>query len=418
MASSLRKPKFLFMLPLLLLLLTAVACGSDTPAAQPVPTPIDVAAIVQQAVSAQPSGATPQDVADAISKALAAQPGGVTSADMASAIAKALAAQPGVSQEDVAMAVETVLKAQPELSAADIEKAVESAVEAAVAQALPAAVTGPRGTIDVGRAELGAYICDPKNTAGVADVGMQGHETLFAVNTKDEIVPKLVRSWELSDDNLTWTFELNRGVMFSKGYGELTADDVVFTMMRGTEDGSSMPRAGALREKWRNADGLVEIVGDYTIRVNTGTPVVDMLPELSTPFAGYIVSKKQVDEVGWAAASDNCATTGPWDIVEHRTSDFFTWEAVENHWRKTPEFANLTLREIPEESTRLAGFQTNKLDTFVMAFDTLPSVENLPGVKLMEKLSRGHNAFRPLRQLLRHGASRLRPFDALDIALC
>jgi peptide/nickel transport system substrate-binding protein len=57
-------------------------------------------------------------------------------------------------------------------------------------------------------------------------------------------------------------------------------------------------------------------------------------------------------------------------------------EAVEDHWRKTPNFAELVLWEIPEESARLAGFQTGNLDTFVMSFDNISQVEKVPGAKL------------------------------------
>ena len=53
MAFRLIKSRFLFSLSALLaLVVTAVACGSDEPAA-PVAAPVDVAAIVQQALAAQ-----------------------------------------------------------------------------------------------------------------------------------------------------------------------------------------------------------------------------------------------------------------------------------------------------------------------------------------------------------------------------
>jgi ABC-type transport system substrate-binding protein len=436
MASSLVRYRFLLVVPAVLLLMGVMACGGEEPAPTPVPTPtpVNISAIVEQALAGQPQGVTAEDMARAIQSALAAQPGvstqdvasevakvlsarpGVTTQDVATAIASALeerpgvttqdvateiaralrAQQPGVTEQQVASAIQGALEARPGVTEDQVAMAIENAlaaqqteiqgaVQSAVSAALMVEETGePEGTIDVGRAELGAYICDPKHTAGVADVGMQGHETLFTVNTNDEIVPELAKSWDISDDMLTWTIELNRGIPFTKGYGELTAEDVVFTIMRGTEDGSALPRAGSLRGMWQNPEGSVEIDGDYTIRVNTGTPAVGMLVDLSCPYCAYILSKKQVEEVGWDAASDNCATTGPWDVAEHRTSNFFSWEAVNDHWRKTPEFAQLILHEVPEENTRLAGFQTEKLDTFVMAFDTLPEVQKLPGVKLME----------------------------------
>ena len=58
-------------------------------------------------------------------------------------------------------------------------------------------------------------------------------------------------------------------------------------------------------------------------------------------------------------------------------------KAVEDHWRKTPAFAELIFMEIPEESARIAGFKTGNLDTFVMALDTISEVESVDGAILM-----------------------------------
>ena len=37
------------------------------------------------------------------------------------------------------------------------------------------------------------------------------------------------------------------------------------------------------------------------------------------------------------------AATGSWDLVEFSTGSFWRMEAVENHWRKTPHFAEMVL---------------------------------------------------------------------------
>ena len=47
---------------------------------------------------------------------------------------------------------------------------------------------------------------------------------------------------------------------------------------------------------------------------------------------------------------------------------------MEDHWRKTPYFEELNYYSIPEESARVAGFQTGNLDIFIMAFDSIPTV--------------------------------------------
>ena len=97
----------------------------------------------------------------------------------------------------------------------------------------------------------------------------------------------------------------------------------------------------------------------------------------------FIASKKQTDELGVEAASEQIAGTGPWEIVDHHTTEFWRMEAVEDHWRQTPYFAELVFWEIPEESARVAGCQTGQLDTFLMSFDTIPLVEAVEGARLM-----------------------------------
>jgi peptide/nickel transport system substrate-binding protein len=52
----------------------------------------------------------------------------------------------------------------------------------------------------------------------------------FAPGSTDPatIEPDLAESWEASDDNLVWTFRLRKDAQWQHGYGEVTADDVVF----------------------------------------------------------------------------------------------------------------------------------------------------------------------------------------------
>ena len=95
------------------LTISAAACGSTEEPAPPIPTPVDVAAIMQQVMAAQQPGVTADDMAGAIQSALAAQPG-VTTEDVASEISKALRAQPGgVTSQEMAAAISSALAEQP-----------------------------------------------------------------------------------------------------------------------------------------------------------------------------------------------------------------------------------------------------------------------------------------------------------------
>ena len=52
------------------------------------------------------------------------------------------------------------------------------------------------------------------------------YEALISKNAEMEFIPLLAESWEMADDNLTWTFHLREGVKFHDG-SDFTAEDVV-----------------------------------------------------------------------------------------------------------------------------------------------------------------------------------------------
>ena len=122
---------------------------------------------------------------------------------------------------------------------------------------------------------------------------------------------------------------------------------------------------------------------DLTVLVHTSTPQYDMLHVLSTPRTGWVMSQRQVNELGEEEASLRGVGTGPWEIVEAKTGEFWKFEAVDGHWRKTPNFAELIFWEIPEKSTRVANFQVGRLDAMNMNLESLPSIQRVAGVKFM-----------------------------------
>ena len=63
------------------------------------------------------------------------------------------------------------------------------------------------------------------------------YNTLFKFDENATPVPSLVESYEVSDDDLTWTFKLKEGVKFHNGK-ELTSADVVASFNRAIPDDS------------------------------------------------------------------------------------------------------------------------------------------------------------------------------------
>jgi peptide/nickel transport system substrate-binding protein len=244
----------------------------------------------------------------------------------------------------------------------------------------------PSGTLVAALTEVYPFQSAPSRVQGGLGlfIGVTVSEPLVGMNTNNEFRPKLVEKWSVSPDGLVWTFDLAQGVQFHKGYGEMTAEDVLWSIEGLASEESTNAFRSHVRRLWLNeeAGGGTTIVNDHKLEVHTGTLQYDMLNVLSRPSI-VVMSKRQVEELGIDEASPNGAGPGPWEIVEHQSGQFWRMEAAEGHYRKTPYFAEMIWREIPEESTRVANFQTGQVDTFNMALDSLPAIREVPDVKFM-----------------------------------
>ena len=255
----------------------------------------------------------------------------------------------------------------------------------------PPAAVKPSGTLRVGQKELGPYVGNPKligNPQIFLNSAIPITETLGMYNFDNGFVgPMLAESWDVSADGQIWTYHIRKGVQFHKGFGEMTVEDVVFSH-RQIADSELHARAANAAEMYFAEDGSQTTPDDYTWVVDTGTPFseIPIFELMGTPRAvgAWVVSKKQWDDEGEDEANFNTAATGPWEIDEAKTGEYWRMKAVENHWRQTPAFAELLFQEIPEESARLAGFKTGILDTFVMALDTITEAEEVNGATLMQ----------------------------------
>ena len=149
------------------------------------------------------------------------------------------AASPGtqIVEKEVIKEVEVVKEVEviKEVAGKDVIKEVEKIV---VATPVPGAAPGessPVGTLNVGQKELGIFMGHPR-LAGNPQVFVQGTapigESLMTVSADLEVIGMLAKSWEVSDDGLIWTFHLNEGVQFHKGYGEMTAEDVIWSFQQ------------------------------------------------------------------------------------------------------------------------------------------------------------------------------------------
>jgi peptide/nickel transport system substrate-binding protein len=227
---------------------------------------------------------------------------------------------------------------------------------------LPSALTAkPEGTLTVAVATFAGERWLPQLYPGAEDVVLKPmFENLLTRDTKTgELAPMLAERWQVLDGGRTWRFFLRKGVRFHNGM-ELTAEDVKFTFEAIAKEGS----ANSLAPEFRLIRSI-EIEDRHTISVRFDKPSVVFGNKVTQGLfasVAFIQSKQYIESAGEEGAERRPVATGPFKFVEHVRGDRIVYEAVENHWRVTPQWKRLVFLKVPEPATRMAMLRAGSVD--------------------------------------------------------
>ena len=104
----------------------------------------------------------------------------------------------------------------------------------------------------------------------------------------EDIEPDLAEKWEASADRMTWTFHLRKGVKFHGNYGELTADDVIYSLQRAGNSKSS-----SFSGDYASVDSITA-PDPLTVVIKLKSPIPSLLGIVANYHGGNIVSKKEI----------------------------------------------------------------------------------------------------------------------------
>lgn len=170
-----------------------------------------------------------------------------------------------------------------------------------------------------------------------------------------EIEPDLAERWERSADGRTWTFHLRRGVQFHGGFGELTAEDVAFSLRKAAQ-ASTSAFSGDFR-----AFETVEAVDPYTVRIVLRENVPSLLGLVTNYSGGYIISKKAAEQRGEAFVRAPIGT-GPFALETVTPNQSVELAAHDAYFRGPPRIKRISYRFIPSDASRDLAFQNRELD--------------------------------------------------------
>lgn len=168
------------------------------------------------------------------------------------------------------------------------------------------------------------------------------------------IKPNLAVSWKRLDDK-TWEFKLREGVAFHNG-NPLTSAAIRYTI----EDRILDPD---MKSRLRGAYSFikrVEVVDDLTFRLHTHGPYPLVLERFCTFFP---YDPDWCRDNGEEYVAENIMGTGPYRFVKWEKGNRLILEKNPDYWTKgLPKIPNVLIREIPEQSTRIAELLSGGVD--------------------------------------------------------
>lgn len=250
---------------------------------------------------------------------------------------------------------------------------------------------GNGGTLVFGRGGDSTSLDPSRTTEGETfKVTINLYETLLTFEDEGTAVePGLAKSWEPSEDGLTYTFELQEGVKFHDGT-DFNAEAVVKNFERWAEgDAEQFPYYNTM---FGGADGnIIESVtaeDDLTVVFKLTRPQAPFLKNLAMDMFA-IASPTAIEEHGDDDFERNPVGTGPFKFVEWKPNDSITVERFEDYWQEDlPKLDKIIFRSIPDNATRLNALTAGEID---LADGINPSdgesIENSAELQLFERPS-------------------------------
>ncbi len=223
---------------------------------------------------------------------------------------------------------------------------------------------------------------DPQAQNETFTNGINGliYEYLVTYDKKLELSPALATSWKNTSPT-TWVFQLRRDVKFHDG-SAFSADDVVFTMERAKQSGTTF-------KMYSNQAGVAKKLDDYTIEFTTPVPNPILPITLTNLFImnkawcekNNVVKPQDFKNKEETYSSRNAMGTGPYILTKYEPG-------VKILLKKNPDWwgikaglyeGNVTtidFRPITNQATRMAALRSGELD-FVID----PSVQDVPRMR-------------------------------------
>jgi peptide/nickel transport system substrate-binding protein len=180
------------------------------------------------------------------------------------------------------------------------------------------------------------------------------YDNLMFQEPDGKLVPRLATGYEVSQDGLTWTIHLRKGVKFTDGT-PFDAKAVKLTFDRALDPKMRVPLRFAITM-------IQECVAadDHTIQLKLKYPFSPLAPTLSLALVATI-SPAAIEKYG-EDVRQHPVGAGPYILQEWVKGDRIVMVRNESYFGDKPSVEKITWKIIPEVTTREAMLRTGEID--------------------------------------------------------
>ena len=243
-------------------------------------------------------------------------------------------------------------------------------------------------------------------------------EGLTTLDGKDQVVPGVAESWDISDDGLVYTFHIRDNAKWSDGK-PVVADNFIYTWEKVMNSKTAADYAWVMLPYIKNAqnyfDGKVgfeevgvKAINDKTLEVTLENPTAYFLELCS--FYTYAPLRKDVVDSNpeWSKNADTYVSNGPFKISDIKFGQYIKLERDENYWNKgAVKLTSIQFDFVPDVNTALSAFEAGSAD----GMSSVPSAE-IPRLKLE---SDAFNAMPKIQTIFINLNTKLKPLDDVRV---
>ena len=189
---------------------------------------------------------------------------------------------------------------------------------------------------------------------------------LVSFDPQLNLTPDLAESWDVSDDNMTYTFQLRQNAKFHNGRA-VTAQDFVYSLERATSPAIASDTAltylGDIAGIYEYASGQadhiegIKALDEHTLQITIDAPKPYFLLKLTYP-TSFVLDKENVEgDSEWYRHPNG---TGPYRLTEWTSFERIVYEANKDFYLGAPSIPYVVVNLYSGDSQRL--YETGDVD--------------------------------------------------------